>query len=303
MLWLIPAIVGLAAGLVGGLLGVGGSIIIIPAMVIYLSHAPTGYAGPTQHLLQAAAMICNVFVAAPSVLAHRRAGAIMPEVVVLLVPAAIGANLLGVAVSNSPWFARENGAYLAMILAGFLVYVAGYNAWRLAVQAGEKGTGISCRNGPPRAGEKGTGTFCRNGPSGASHKRCLSPFPVLLVGLLMGFVGGLLGIGGGAIGVPLQQVLLKIPLRRAIANSATTIVFSAALGAVVKNATLAEHGVAVADSLRLAAMLIPTAIVGSYLGGRLTHRLPRKALRAAFIVFMLVIACRLFYDAWHATGA
>ena len=25
--------------------------------------------------------------------------------------------------------------------------------------------------------EKVTGTFCRNGPSGASHKRCLSPFP------------------------------------------------------------------------------------------------------------------------------
>ena len=27
------------------------------------------------------------------------------------------------------------------------------------------------------ASEKGTGTFCRNGPPGASHKRCLSPFP------------------------------------------------------------------------------------------------------------------------------
>ncbi len=27
--------------------------------------------------------------------------------------------------------------------------------------------------------EKGTGTFCRNGPEGASHKRCLSPFPGL----------------------------------------------------------------------------------------------------------------------------
>ncbi len=25
--------------------------------------------------------------------------------------------------------------------------------------------------------EKGTGTVCRNGPEGASHKRCLSPFP------------------------------------------------------------------------------------------------------------------------------
>jgi hypothetical protein len=26
-------------------------------------------------------------------------------------------------------------------------------------------------------GEKGSGTFCRNGPQGASHKRCLTPFP------------------------------------------------------------------------------------------------------------------------------
>ena len=29
----------------------------------------------------------------------------------------------------------------------------------------------------PFGKEKGTGTFCRNGPEGASHKRCLSPFP------------------------------------------------------------------------------------------------------------------------------
>jgi benzoyl-CoA reductase/2-hydroxyglutaryl-CoA dehydratase subunit BcrC/BadD/HgdB len=29
--------------------------------------------------------------------------------------------------------------------------------------------------------EKGTGTFCRNGPPGASHKRCLSPFPSALI--------------------------------------------------------------------------------------------------------------------------
>jgi alginate O-acetyltransferase complex protein AlgI len=29
----------------------------------------------------------------------------------------------------------------------------------------------------PAGQEKGTGTFCRHGPAGASHKRCLSPFP------------------------------------------------------------------------------------------------------------------------------
>jgi benzoyl-CoA reductase/2-hydroxyglutaryl-CoA dehydratase subunit BcrC/BadD/HgdB len=29
--------------------------------------------------------------------------------------------------------------------------------------------------------EKGTGAFCRNGPPGASHRRCLSPFPSALI--------------------------------------------------------------------------------------------------------------------------
>jgi HD-like signal output (HDOD) protein/GGDEF domain-containing protein len=37
---------------------------------------------------------------------------------------------------------------------------------------------IGWRHGPAHPPpEKGTGTFCRNGPEGASHKRCLSPFP------------------------------------------------------------------------------------------------------------------------------
>jgi UDP-N-acetylglucosamine--N-acetylmuramyl-(pentapeptide) pyrophosphoryl-undecaprenol N-acetylglucosamine transferase len=31
----------------------------------------------------------------------------------------------------------------------------------------------------PRDPEKVTGTFCLKGPKGATHKRCLSPFPVL----------------------------------------------------------------------------------------------------------------------------
>ncbi len=274
MVWLVPAGIGLLAGVVGGLLGVGGSLIIIPAMVFYLSYGTSAYTGQTQHMLQAAAMICNVFVAAPAVLAHRRAGAIMGHVVAVLVPVAIAANLLGVAVSNSSWFARENGTYLAMILAGFLVYVVGYNIRRLV------GTSDLATDFDPaqRVGKLRAGA----------------------VGAAMGFTGGLLGIGGGAICVPLQQVLLKIPLRRAIANSATTIVFAAAIGAVMKNATLPEHGVPITDSLKLAAALIPTAILGSYLGGRLTHRLPRNALRVVFIVFMLVVAARLFYDAWQA---
>ncbi len=60
----IPVVIGLVAGILGGLLGIGGSLIIIPGMVIYMSHTAAGYHGIDQHLLQAAAMIVNVFVAA-----------------------------------------------------------------------------------------------------------------------------------------------------------------------------------------------------------------------------------------------
>ncbi|MGA2034962.1 MAG: 2-hydroxyacyl-CoA dehydratase family protein [Thermoguttaceae bacterium] len=58
--------------------------------------------------------------------------------------------------------------------------------------------------GPRLPGEKGTGTFCRNGPAGASHKRCLSPFPVpggtpAPQGVRLALVGGPLLQGDEAI--------------------------------------------------------------------------------------------------------
>ena len=62
------ALIGLLAGLLGGLLGIGGSIVMIPAMTEVL--------GPDQHLYQAAAMTVNFFVVVPAVIRHSRAGAI-----------------------------------------------------------------------------------------------------------------------------------------------------------------------------------------------------------------------------------
>ncbi|MFC1782026.1 sulfite exporter TauE/SafE family protein [Planctomycetota bacterium] len=260
--------VGLTAGFIGGLLGVGGSIIIIPALILYLSHSSAGYTGPSQHLIQAAAMICNFFISFPAVIAHYRARAIMKPLVYRLMPAALVGICLGVALSNSSAFARENGKYLGTGLAIFLSYVVIYNIWRLRVL-----------NHLPH--------FVDEPPPPATWK-------VICVGLPMGLVAGLLGIGGGALCVPAQQLILRIPLRRAIANSAATIMFTAVFGAIYKNATLTSHNMSFVDSLHLAVMLIPTAIVGSYLGGRLVHKLPRKILRIAFIIFMAAVAYLTF---------
>jgi uncharacterized protein len=270
---LIQAIIGLLAGFVGGLLGIGGSLIIIPSFIFYLSHTAGGYTGQTQHLLQAAAMICNVFVSIPAMIVHYRAKTIMPGVVRRLIPGALAGTLLGVALTNSHWFARDNGRYLAVGLALFLAYETGYNLWRLLVHGGTD------HSDEPRdvPGWQATG-----------------------VGLATGLVAGLLGIGGGLLAVPAQQVFLPLPLRRAIANSTTTIIFTAALGAAFKNATLPVHGLTVLASLKLAAMLIPTALLGSLLGGRLMYRLPRRALRVAFIIFMTFATWQTFRKALAA---
>jgi hypothetical protein len=192
-------------------------------------------------------------------------------VVVVLIPTAIFGILVGVAISDSSAFARQNGSYLAMILSGFLAYVACYNIWRL----------FRTTDREREFGQQGR----------------LSPWKIAAAGLPMGLTAGLLGIGGGAVCVPIQQVLLKIPLRKAIANSAATIVFSALIGAIHKNSTLSAHGVELIDSLRLAGTLIPTAILGSYFGGKLTHLLPKKALRVVFILFMAIISWVTFNKA------
>ena len=68
--------------------------------------------------------------------------------------------------------------------------------------------------------------------------------------------------------------------------------------ALYKNATLPSHGISIWASIQLAAMIVPTAMFGAYLGGRLTHVLPRKLLLIIFIVFMATIAVLTFQTAW-----
>jgi uncharacterized membrane protein YfcA len=104
----------------------------------------------------------------------------------------------------------------------------------------------------------------------------------------MGLAAGLTGIGGGALAVPMQQVFLRMPLRKAIANSACTIVFSAIIGSIYKNVTLPfVHHIAVWESVLIALTLIPAAFIGSWIGARLTHRLPRQPVRIIFILLLV----------------
>ena len=74
-------------GLAGGLLGIGGSVVMIPAMFFIF--------GENQHLYQASAMICNFFVAISATVAHRKGMLLMENVIKWLIPSALAGVISG----------------------------------------------------------------------------------------------------------------------------------------------------------------------------------------------------------------
>jgi len=257
--YLILAAIGILMGFFGGLLGIGGSVVMIPALVLAF--------GENQHLYQAAAMICNFFVGVSAVTVHKKAAVLTPDILKWLIPSAVLGVIAGVAISNSSIFAGANSYLLARIFGGFMVYMIIYNCWKLKQGRIENEESIFMN-------------------SSFLHSRVLT----ILCGLLTGIFAGLLGLGGGVICVPAQQLFLKMPLKRAISNSAATIASIALIGAAYKNLTLADHGINITESLRIAAVVIPTAILGSFGGAKSMHKLPHNVVRAAFIL-LAIAAC------------
>lgn len=250
------ALLGLFAGLLGGLLGIGGSVIMIPGLVFLFARKPDVW----QHLFQASAMAVNVAVAAPAAMRHAREGAVRPDLFKILLPAAGVAIIIGVFVSDA-----LDPILLRRIFAGFLLYV----------------------------GVVETRKFFSKDPEFVSGDARITVPRGATVGGSMGFVAGLLGVGGGVLAVPLAQQLCRIPLRQAIGASASAMVLTAFVGATLKFSTLHTHGLRALDALLVAIALAPTAILGSTLGASLTHRLPIDIVRAALLVIILLAAWRM----------
>ncbi|MCG8614589.1 MAG: sulfite exporter TauE/SafE family protein, partial [Desulfobacterales bacterium] len=204
-------------------------------------------------------------VVVPAALRHRRANAIQFDVLKRVAPFALVFILVGVWLSNLAIFDGPEGViWLGRVLAIFTVYIIVVNVRRLF---------------EPRLEISGERTVTY--PRGSA------------VGVAVGVQAGLMGVGGGALAVPLQQVLMHLPLRNCIANSTMLICITAGFGAIYKNATLAGHGLDWRISVSIALMLAPTAMLGGYFGGKLTHRLPLGWVRVLFIGLMCAAAWKM----------
>lgn len=250
--------IGLVAGVVGGLAGIGGSIIMIPALALILKYETPDKS--EHHLYMAAAMCVNVVVSVTSHWKHRRKGVRDPRLLKLLLPGMVGGIGFGVLLSD-----QLEGNTLKLALVCFLMLYCVYNAATAVFKLPERELeGVEA--------------------SGAR---------VLTIGGGTGVLSGLLGIGGGIVMVPLMQIWARIPLRRAIAASASVMWISAAIGASLKVFGLRQHGLSWVDAVLLAGPMAAGAAVGAPIGATLTHALKLPHLKLAISIILAIAGARM----------
>jgi len=260
---IICLVIGAFAGVLGGLAGIGGSMIMLPALAVFVYDPDPNSA---HHLFMAAAMAVNVVVSFPAALRHRKAKAINYGALRVILPAMAISIVAGVLISN-----EIQGLTLRAILAGF---IAAYALMTI-------------------------GRFFRKTPEPEQVDQQIHTVRLGVIGIATGLVAGLLGIGGGVLMVPMLQVFCKMPIRNAIATSSAVMVLTAIVGASLKLATLGpEHSRSVINALIIAAALSPTAFFGARLGAALTHRLPLQAVRLVVSIALLIVAARMAADAF-----
>jgi hypothetical protein len=241
---------GLFGGMIGGLLGVGGSVGIIPLATIFLA--------PDKQQLQGAAMISNIAVAVTAYHRYAKAGKVEWGYANRIWPAAVVCVLAGVFASLF-----VDADLFRVIFAAFLFIIAVREFRMLAAGSAHA----------------------------ADAARALTPAPGAAIGTVMGFLSGLLGIGGGVVGVPLMRAWARIPMKRAVVTSICTMVPLTVVGATIKAITLArtptaDGGHALAPALLIAACLLPTAMLGSWLGASINVRVTGKAVRWVLTAYL-----------------
>ncbi len=261
MLALLLAI-GAFAGLVAGLLGVGGGIILVPAF--YYAFAGLGYEGPDLMQVCLATSLATIIVTSlRSVLAHHRKGAVDWPVLKGWAPGiAIGAVLgvLAVAQLRTPVLQAIFGC-LALVVAVYLGL--GRTEWRLGKAM----------------------------PAGAG-RAALSP--------LVGFLSVLMGIGGGSFGVPLMS-LYGMPIHRAVATAAgfgVVIAVPSVAGFLLTAAEAPPPYTVGSVNLPAFAVIIAMTLVTAPWGVKLAHAMDPKPLKRVFAVFLALVALNMLRKAF-----
>ena len=248
-------IIGLAAGVLSGLFGIGGGVLIVPGLILIAGFSLVQATGTSLAAILLPVGLLGVLVFHKARIIDLRASLLIATG--LMSTVAVGA-----------WLANAlPGDLMKRLYGAFLLYVS----WRFI-----KPVDII-------RGLRGRVPVSRPEPEEIPRP---SAVVLLGVGLAAGVLSGLFGIGGGNIIVPVLTAFLGYPAKRAIATSLGALLPPIGLPGVI----LYHH----AGSLDLLTA-VPVAaglFLGTVVGARFNIQLPGKTIKLLYGLFLLFVALR-----------
>lgn len=261
---LLLAAIAVFAGAFGALVGVGGGLVVVPALTILLG-VPIKTAAAASLVGVAATSIVGGARYLETGVADRRLG------LILLVATASGAIAGGLFATSLD----------VRILSGLFAIVQVF----VAVQMVRPPRVASERDGAPRPGSLAS-SFIEPGSGLETPYRAHRLPQAFGLSLVAGSLSGLLGIGGGVVNVPTMTILMRVPVR--VATSTSTYM----LGATAAASGAIYYARGQLDPL-VAAPVAIGIIIGARAGARFSARVSQTALRALFAGLSIIFAIQM----------
>jgi uncharacterized protein len=257
-------LLGVFAGTMAGLLGVGGGLLIVPVL-LYLWQ-PSGLGAElAMPLAIGTSLAVIVFTSLSSVLAHHRRGAVLWSMVGKLTPGILVGTLLGALLATA-----TSAALLKIIFALF--------EWFVAAQ------------------------MFFTAQRSSAHGEKLGMLTTTAAGTFIGSVSALVGIGGGTLTVPFLNAC-KLSMRQAIGSSSACGV-PIAIGGALSYLYLGwghnglpemTWGYIYAPAMWAVAL---SSVVFAPIGAALAHRLATSTLKKIFAGFLMLLGAWMFLSAF-----
>lgn len=271
MEWLLLVLLGMVAAVFGSIVGLGGGIIIVPALLLV---SPSLIGHEMDHATAVGISLTVLIVTAlASTVSYAKRGIVDFRSGLLLFAASGPAAVAGAALTG-----KLNASSFGLLFGFFMLFMA----LLLIVRDRMK----------PFAKEWPVKRTLTDS-SGQVHAYSYGLLPLLGIGLGVGLISGLFGIGGGSLFVPVMVLLFRFPPHVATATSMFVIFLSSIVGSGM-------HAVLGEINWLLVLALAPGAWIGGVLGAAIAVRLSGKRLLWLLRATLLLLAAKMIYDGFAA---
>jgi uncharacterized protein len=263
---------GAAVGFVSGMFGIGGGFLMTPLLIFIGITPAVAVASVASHI--AASSFSGA-------IAYWRRRAIDPALAVVLLTGGTIGTALGVWTFTQLRALGQLDLMIALSYVALLTTVGGLMFW--------EGLRAMMRTRRGVAAPRRSHGWIHGLPLKMRFKRSkiyLSVMPVVVVGVVIGFIGAVMGIGGGFILVPIMIYLLRVPTSAVIGTSMVltlvTMTFATMLHAVTNH---------LVDAV-LALILMTGGVTGAQFGARAGQKIRGEHLRLLLGLLILAVGIR-----------